>query len=85
MAETEAIFAFIISIANIFGLFPVSRKEVAGRKQLCFKWRSFQVIHCLIIAVGLSVFNIVFDVVLVTKEGVNFARLCNFTKKTSMM
>lgn len=41
MGDTEASINFIITLANIFGIFPVSRKKVAGRKQLCFEWRSY--------------------------------------------
>lgn len=80
MGETEASFAFMITLANVFGIFPVSRKDVAGRKQLYFKWRSFKVIYCLTIVICPSFVSIVLDLRLMIHEGTKFMRLGNFTK-----
>lgn len=79
MGETEDSLAFTISLANIFGIFPVSRQKVAGGHQLCFKWRSLQVIHCLTTVMFLSFVNTVFEIRLMIYEGTNFARYGNFS------
>lgn len=77
MGDTEATFGFVISLANVFGLFPVSRKKVAGREKLCFKWRSLQTIYWMITFVSLCLYNIVLDLLLLIQYDIGFVRLGN--------
>lgn len=81
MSETEASFSFLIPFANAFGIFPLSHKVIADRKQFCFKWKSFRAIHSLLI-ICMIVANIAFDIHLMIQKGLNFRRVGNFTKNT---
>lgn len=77
MNETQASFSFMITLANIFGIFPVSNEKIAGRKRLCFKWMSFKVVYCLAIFC-FSVANLILEILLIANENSNFARIGEF-------
>lgn len=83
MGETEGSLAFTISLAKIFGIFPLSRQKVAGGQQMCFKWRSLQVIYCLATVVFLSLVNTVLDLRLMIHKGTNFSRFGNFSNNNA--
>lgn len=78
MDSTQEGLAFVITLANMFGLFPISTKKIGGQKVMCFKWKSFPAVYCLAIICFFSIAIIIFCIKPIMQKGFfNQASPCN--------
>lgn len=71
MGITQDSLGLFITLSHIFGTFPVSRRKIRGREQLYFKWKSFPVIHTLIV-IFLFIMDFLFFVYAILQDNMTF-------------